>query len=115
MPPERSADLRDYYSKHAKSDRRDSQMLARLPLLHPEGLYPSEGIGPGDPMRRATKLRASLVKRRCAIRGRLDAYLELLGPGWHGEPTMKNPQHRKRFWSQALIRGHTIFEVWLPQ
>ena len=34
-------------------------------------------------MRRATKLRASLVKRRSAVLGRLDAYLELLGPGWH--------------------------------
>lgn len=84
VPPEQSADLRDYYSKHAKSDRLDSQMLARLPLLHPDGLHPAEGIGPGDSMRRATKLRASLVKRRTAILGRLDAYLELLGPGWHG-------------------------------
>ena len=39
VPPEQSADLRDYYSKHAKSDRLDSRMLARLPLLHPEGLH----------------------------------------------------------------------------
>jgi transposase len=83
VPPEQSADLRDYYSKHAKSDRLDSQMLARLPLLHPEGLHPAESSGPADPLRRATKLRASLVKRRTAVLGRLDAYLELLGPGWH--------------------------------
>ena len=40
VPPEQSADLRDYYSKHAKSDRLDSRMLARLPLLHPDGLRP---------------------------------------------------------------------------
>ena len=33
VPPEQSADLRDYYSKHAKSDHLDSRMLARLPLL----------------------------------------------------------------------------------
>jgi transposase len=83
VPPEQSADLRDYYSKHAKSDRLDSRMLARLPLLHPEGLRPAEGLGPADAMRRATKLRASLVKRRNAILARLDCYLELLGPGWH--------------------------------
>ncbi len=38
VPPEQSADLRDYYSKHTKSDRLDSRMLARLPLLHPEEL-----------------------------------------------------------------------------
>src|SRR3954452_21560874 len=30
VPPERSADLRRYYAKHAKSDRLDSRLLARL-------------------------------------------------------------------------------------
>src|SRR6202044_3791085 len=70
VPAEQSADLRDYYSKHAKSDRLDSRMLARLPLLHPEGLYPAEGLGPADAMRRATKLRANLVKRRTAVLSR---------------------------------------------
>ena len=83
VPPEQSADLRDYYSKHAKSDRLDSRMLARLPLLHPDGLRPAEGLGPADPLRRATKLRASLIKRRNVIVARLDTYLELLGPAWH--------------------------------
>jgi len=83
IPPEQSADLRDYYSKHAKSDRLDSRMLARLPLLHPEGLRPAEGLGPADTLRRATKLRASLVKRRNVIVARLDSYMELLGPQWH--------------------------------
>ena len=38
VPPEQSADLRDYYNKHTKTDRLDSRVLARLPLLHPEGL-----------------------------------------------------------------------------
>jgi transposase len=83
VPPEQSADLRDYYSKHAKSDHLDSRMLARLPLLHPEGLRPAEGLGAADALRRATKLRASLVKRRNTILARLDTYLELLGPAWH--------------------------------
>jgi hypothetical protein len=35
VPPEQSADLRDYYNKHTKTDRLDSRVLARLPLLHP--------------------------------------------------------------------------------
>ena len=83
VAPEQSADLRDYYSKHAKSDRLDSRMLARLPLLHPDGLRPAAGLGPADALRRATKLRASLVKRRNVIIARLDCYLELLGPAWH--------------------------------
>jgi transposase len=83
VPPEQSADLRDYYSKHVKSDRLDSRILARLPLLHPDGLRPAEGLGPADPLRRSVALRGSLVKRRSTIIARLDCYLELLGPDWH--------------------------------
>ncbi|QIS23516.1 transposase [Nocardia terpenica] len=41
------------------------------------------GLGPGEPMRRAVKLRSNLVKRRTSILARLDARLEILGPGWH--------------------------------
>ena len=82
VPPERSSDLRDYYHKHTKSDRLDSRLLARLPLLHPEGLHDEHGLGPGDPLRRATRLRQSLVQRRTKSLARLDALLELLGPKW---------------------------------
>ncbi|MEU4744379.1 IS110 family transposase [Actinosynnema sp. NPDC023658] len=83
VPPEQSADLRTYYAKHTKSDRLDSRILARVPLLHPEGLHNATGLGPGDALRRAVKLRSNLVKRRTSILARLDALLELLGPGWH--------------------------------
>lgn len=47
VPTTQSADLRTYYSKHAKNDRIDSELLARLPLLHPEGLREYSGQGPG--------------------------------------------------------------------
>lgn len=83
VPTTQSADLRAYYSKHTKNDRLDSRILARLPLLHPEGLRAHAGLGPGDPLRRAVKLRSSLVKRRTGVLLRLDAYLELLGPAWY--------------------------------
>ena len=83
IPSEQSADLRAYYAKHTKSDRLDSRMLARVPLLHPEGLRAAQGLGPAEAMRRVTKLRSSLVKRRNTIVARLDSYLELLGPSWH--------------------------------
>jgi hypothetical protein len=36
VPPEQSADLRDYYNKYTKTDRLDSRVLARLPMLHPK-------------------------------------------------------------------------------
>lgn len=80
---ERSADLRGYYAKHTKSDRLDSILLARLPMLHPEGLHAERGLGPGDALRRDTKLHSTLVKRRTTSLARLDALLELLGPDWH--------------------------------
>ena len=46
LPPERSADLRRYYAKHTKSDRLVSQLLARLPMLHPTACMPNRASGP---------------------------------------------------------------------
>lgn len=83
VPTTQSADLREYYSKHTKNDHLDSKLLARLPLLHPEGLREQTGDGPAEPLRRAVKQRSSIVKRRTAIYQRLDALLELLGPAWY--------------------------------
>ena len=85
VPTTQSADLRSYFSKHTKNDRLDSALLARLPLLHPEGLREHVGDGPADAMRRATKAHSSLVKRRAAVFARIDALLELLGPGWYDQ------------------------------
>ena len=83
VPPERSADLRRYYAKHTKSDRLDSQLLARLPMLHPDGLYAERGLGPGDALKRAAKLHSTLTHRRNQSLARLEALLEILGPAWH--------------------------------
>lgn len=83
VPTTQSADLRKYYSRHAKNDRIDSELLARLPLLHPEGLRCYTGQGPADPLRRLTKQRSTMVKRRTAVYARLDALIELLGPAWY--------------------------------
>ena len=83
VPTTQSADLRAYYSKHAKNDHLDSKLLARLPLLHPEGLRDNTSDGPADPLRRIVKMRSSIVKRRTAVFQRLDAQLELLGPAWY--------------------------------
>jgi Transposase len=83
VPPERSADLRWYYSKHSKTDRLDSQLLARLPMLHPDGLHAEQGLGPGDALKRAAKLHSTLTHRRTQSLARLDALREILGPAWH--------------------------------
>jgi transposase len=106
---ERSADLRTYYAKHTKSDRLDSVLLARLPMLHPEGLHPERGLGPGDPLRRATKLHSTLVKRRTTSLARLDALLEILGPHWHAafsaDLANKTPL---RFLAAGYADPHTV-------
>ena len=106
---ERSADLRAYYAKHTKSDRLDSVLLARLPMLHPEGLHPERGIGPGDPLRRATKLHSTLVKRRTTSLARLDALLEILGPEWHQafEADLGN-KTSLRFLAAGYADPHTV-------
>ena len=46
VPAEQSADLRAYYAKHTKTDRLDAELLARLPLLHPDGLHQRPPTGP---------------------------------------------------------------------
>ena len=82
VPSEQSSDLREYFSKHTKTDRIDAELLARLPMLHPDGLHHAEALGPGDPLKRAVKIRAGLVHRRSTAMHRLDSLLEILGPGW---------------------------------
>lgn len=82
VPPEQSADLRAYYTKHAKTDRLDSRVLARLPLLHPEGMHREKALGPGEALKRAVKIRSGLVHRRTTSMARLDALLEIMGPAW---------------------------------
>lgn len=84
VPPEQSADLRDYYTKHAKTDRLDSKMLARMPMHHPEGLRTIDDLGPAEPLKRAVRQRDSIIGRRRACAGRVDALLELMGPHWIG-------------------------------
>jgi len=82
VPSEQSSDLRAYCSKHAKTDHLDSRVLARVPLSHPEGLHEERGIGPGDALKRAVKLRSGLVMRRSTSMHRLHALLEIMGPWW---------------------------------
>lgn len=51
-------------------------------MLHPEGLRTIDDLGPAEPLKRAVRHRSSLQKRRVQAMQRLDALVELLGPGW---------------------------------
>jgi len=130
VPSEQSADLRAYLSKHTKTDRLDAELLARLPVLHPEGLHRAESLGPGDPLKRAVKIRAGLVHRRSTAMHRLDSLLEILGPGWTDvlgtrmtQTTFKflasyaNPHQVKRLGASRLARWfqHHSRKAWGPE
>ena len=130
VPSEQSSDLRDYFSKHTKTDRLDAELLARLPLLHPEGLHLAESLGPGDPLKRGVKIRAGLVHRRSTAMHRLDSLLEILGPGWTDvlgtrmtQTTFKflavyaHPHQVKRLGQARLARWfqHHTRKAWGPE
>ena len=130
VPAEQSSDLRDYLAKHTKTDRLDAEMLARLPVLHPEGLHLAEALGPGDPLKRAVKLRSGLVHRRSTAMARLDSLLEILGPGWTDAlgtrmtqtafkflAAYANPHQVKRLGAARLARWfqHHSRKAWGPE
>ena len=81
VPPEQSADLRRYYTKHVKNDRIDAKLLARIPLLHPEGLHPvSLPVGARGTLRRVVTRRARLSAECARHRGRIRSLLQLAMP-----------------------------------
>lgn len=127
VPSEQSSDLRAYYAKHSKTDRLDAELLARLPLLHPDGLHAELSNGPADPLKRAVKMRSGLVRRRSQCMHRLDALLELLGPAWVAAlgsdmtqtafkflATWANPHQVKRLGRARLARWfqHETRKAW---
>lgn len=82
VPPEQSSDLHRYYTKHVKNDRIDARVLARLPLLHPEGLHEaqlparSQGV-----LKRIVRRRAGLVSELAQHRQRVRSTLHHAMPG----------------------------------
>lgn len=82
VPPEQSADLRRYYTKHVKNDRLDAKLLARLPLLHPDGLHEANlPAGPWGTLRRLVRRRARLIEELAVHRQRIRSLLHATMPG----------------------------------
>jgi transposase len=76
------ADLRRYYKKHAKSDRIDSRVLAKLPLINPEHLHPLQLPGAvGLACQRGCKELERLTKQITATKNRLMALDRFAWPG----------------------------------
>lgn len=81
VPPEQSADLRRYYAKHVKNDRIDAKLLARLPLLHPEGLHKAQvPTGARGTLRRLVMHRSRLTHECSRHRQRIRSLLQLAAP-----------------------------------
>jgi transposase len=76
------ADLRRYYQRHAKSDRIDARVLARLPLVNPDKLHrlvlPS---ATALACQRACKQLDHLVTQITAVKNRLQAIDRFAWPG----------------------------------
>lgn len=82
VPPEQSADLRRYYAKHVKNDRVDAKLLARLPLLHPDGLHEAQvPSGARGTLKRIVKRRARLVSEVAQHCQRVRSLLHWVMPG----------------------------------
>lgn len=82
VPTEQSADLRRYYAKHVKNDRIDAKLLARLPLLHPEGLHEAQvPAGSLGVLKRIVRRRSRLVSELAQHRQRVRSTLHHAMPG----------------------------------
>ncbi len=76
------ADLHRYYKKHAKSDRIDARVLAKLPVVSPEKLHPLQlGSAPTLACQRGCKELDRLMTQRIAIHNRLLAMDRFAWPG----------------------------------
>lgn len=77
------ADLRKYYKKHAKSDRVDARVLAKLPVVDEEKLHRLELSGAKNlACQRGCKQLDRLMKQRTACQNRLIALDRFAWPGF---------------------------------
>jgi len=76
------SDLRKFYKKHAKSDRIDARVLARLPWVNPEALQPLQ-LSPADYLsgQRWCKQQEELADLMTAIKNRVQAWERGFWPG----------------------------------
>jgi transposase len=80
--PRMSADLARFYKRHARSDRLSAKVLARLPLVSPESVYPLVLSGADHlALQRSCKELDRLTVQISAHKNRLQAFDRL---GWPG-------------------------------
>jgi transposase len=93
------ADLRKVYQRHAKSDRVDARVLARLPLIHPERMHRCPfPKGAQMTLQRACREVARLNTQLAASKNRLRATDQF---AWLGLPNALSPYSEATFWFRA--------------
>lgn len=77
---EKAADLRKFYRKHAKSDRIDTRVLAKIPFVDEEGLNPLYlPTAEEQALRRLCRQREKLISQATATKNRLHDLDRLAG------------------------------------
>jgi transposase len=115
------ADLRRYYTRHAKSDRIDARVLARLPLVNPDKLHrlvlpPATAFA----CQRACKQLDHLATQITAVKNRLQAIDRFAWPGLEdavfADPFAPSARFFREHWydpRQVLLLGATaICQQW---
>ena len=93
------ADLRRVYQRHAKSDRIDARVLARLPLLCPDAMHPCPfPTGSQMALQRACREVARLKAQVAASKNRLLATDQF---AWLGLSDILSPYSEAAFWVRA--------------
>lgn len=118
----RVADLRRYFKKHAKSDRIDARLLAKLPLvdeskLHPLQLHGAQALA----CQRGCKEVARLTRQATAIKNRLLALDRFAWPGLEAQvfsdPFGPAARWFRQHWynpARVLAAGETgLRQAWL--
>jgi transposase len=81
IKPQKSYDLRKFLKKHTKSDRIDSQTLAKLPIIDPEGIYPlTLPRAEVESLKRYSRQRERIVRSTSARKTRIQAFFTTVNP-----------------------------------
>ena len=112
------ADLRRYYQRHAKSDRIDTRVLVRLPLVNPDKLHRLH-LSPATTLacQRACKQLDRLDSQIVALKNRLEALDRFAWPGLEqhvfGAPFTPAARWFRRHWYDprtVVLAGAEVIE-----
>jgi len=116
------ADLRRYYARHAKSDRIDARVLARLPLVNPDKLHRLVlPAATAFACQRACKQLDHFATQITAIKNRLQAIDRFVWPGLEeqvfADPFAPAARFFREYWydPQQVVQGgvEAIRQQWM--